>query len=50
MKQLDNCPIRPATESKARSHTRLTAGQQLAHHQDEGEAATDGKVKAAEIV
>ena len=50
MKQLDNCPIKPTTESQARPLVRLTADQQLIAWQKAVETAPDGKVTAAEIV
>lgn len=49
MKQLDNCPIRPTTESQARPLARLAADQQLIAWQKAVETAPDGKITAAHV-
>ena len=49
MKQLDNCPIKPTTESQARHLSRLPADVQLIAWQKAVETAPDGKITAAHI-
>ena len=49
MKQLDNCPIKPTTESQARPLVRLPADQQLIAWQKAFSTAADGKVTLAQF-